>query len=218
MVNISASLICANYARMGEEARRAELAGADSLHLDITDGVYVPTLTLSPNLVRDLQPFTRLPYILHLEVRDPLQILKSFEQSPLDTVIFMVDTAPNPLQVLGEIRACGFKAGMSIFPNEAVSSVEHILPHLDYFLLLAVGAGFGGQTHDPNTVKKVEQARAILDREGLHIPLAVDGGINVEIAGRLVNAGADDLIIGNGLFRSPDMAETIRQIKDFQRR
>ncbi len=213
MVKISASLICANYARMADEVQRAEQAGVDSFHLDITDGYYVPTLTLSPNLIRDLQPYTRLPFILHLEVRDPLQILKSFDGLNLETVIVMLDTCPEPEKAWREMRARGAKVGMSINPDESVDSVRRFLPHLDYFLLLAVWAGYGGQTHDPRTLDKVRQTRAIFRQEGLHIPLAVDGGINYDIARQLVEAGADELIIGTSLFRSTDITQTVQEIK-----
>jgi ribulose-phosphate 3-epimerase len=162
MAHISASLLAANYARMGQEVRRAERAGADSFHFDMMDGHYVPNLALSPEHLSALRPFTTLPFHVHLELGNPDEVLSKFQPLQADLIIVCHDTLPDPSQTLVRIHALGVRAGLSLNPNEPLVAAEPYLSQLDMLLILGVYPGFGGQSMQPGTIEKIILARQLI--------------------------------------------------------
>jgi len=213
MPHISASLLAANYACLGQEVRRAERAGADSFHFDMMDGHYVPNLALAPDHLTALRPHTRLPFHVHLELSNPDEVLDKFQPMQADLIIVCRDTLPAPSRTLARIRALGMRAGLSLNPDEPLDAARDYLSEIDLLLILGVFPGFGGQLMQPGTLEKITQARQALRSLSLGVPIAVDGGVNPQTAPGLVKAGADILIIGTALFRASRISRAVAQFK-----
>lgn len=214
MVHISASLLAADYARLGEEVKHAASTGADSFHFDLMDGHYVRNLALAPDHLAALRPHTRLPFFAHLELSNPEEVLACFDPFPADTIIVQWNTLTKPLRTFDAIRLRNAKVGLGLTPDDNIRSAVRLFRDLDLLLLLGVYPGFGGQAMQPDTREKIAFARRLLDEADQRVMIAVDGGVKPENATALVMAGADMLIMGTALFQSEDMAETIRSIRE----
>ena len=214
MTHISASLLAANYARMGEEMQRAEKAGADSFHFDMMDGHYVPNLALAPDHLKALRPYSYLPFHVHLELDNPDDVLSNFESFQADMIIVQWNTLKDPSYTFDRIRSQNMKVGLGLNPDDATNKASRFFPDLDLLLLLGVYPGFGGQCMQPGTMDRIATTRRLIDQSDHRITVAVDGGVKPENCASLVQAGADILIMGTALFQSSDMARTIVSIKE----
>lgn len=214
MIHISASLLAADYARLGEEVQRAEQAGADSFHFDLMDGHYVHNLALAPDHLTALRPYTSLPFYAHLELSNPDEVLSHFESFPADTIIVQWNTLMHPHKTFEDIRLRNAKVGLGLTPDDDIRDVVRFFPDLDLLLLLGVYPGFGGQPIQPGTLEKIRVARGMANDLNPSLTIAVDGGVKPDNAVSLVEAGADMLIMGTALFRSHDMKKTIGEIRE----
>ena len=214
MVQVSASLLAADFARLGGEVRRAEHAGVNSFHFDMMDGHYVPNFAFSPDQLTALRPYTRLPFQIHLELAHPNEVLEKFRPLEAEFIIVCRDTVVDSGRTFACIRAKGAKTGLSLNPDEPIEETYRLFPELDLLMIMGVFPGFGGQSIHPNTITRIAQARQM--RRSMRLPLliAVDGGINLENASALVKAGADMLIIGTALFRASQMRKFITRLKE----
>ena len=213
MVQISASLLAADYTRLREEVQRAEAAGTDSFHFDLMDGHYVPNLALAPDHLVALRPHTRLPLHAHLELANPDEVLSRFYPFPADMIIVQWNTLTKPVETFERIRSRNAKVGLGINPDDNIEEVACYLPNLDLLLILGVNPGFGGQSMQPGTKEAIRAARSVANKLAASLTIAVDGGVKPENAVSLVEAGADCLIMGTALFHSQDMKRTISEIK-----
>jgi len=214
MIHISASLLAADYARLGEEVRRAEAAGVDSFHFDMMDGHYVPNLALAPDHLKMLRCHTKLPFCAHLELENPDEVLSRFKEIQADMLIVQWNTLANPTHTFARIRSQNTKVGLGLNPDDTFDKVEHYFGDLDLLLLLGVYPGFGGQVMQPGMLEKIARARSLAGGLERHLTIAVDGGVNSGNAVLLAEAGADCLIMGTALFQSPDMAQFIGSIRE----
>jgi len=214
MVQISASLLAADYARLGEEVIRAEKAGVDSFHFDLMDGHYAPNIALAPQHLRALRGYTQHKFIAHLELSNPDEVIEHFEALDADAIVVMIDTLPNPRRTFANIRAQDKQVGLSLKPGETIEAVEQFFPDIDLLIILGVNPGFGGQEMQINTLQKIARVRTILEKESLDVSVVVDGGVKVENASQLIKAGADTLIIGSALFQCQNMRSFVAGIKD----
>jgi len=217
MLEISASLLAADYARLGEEVRRAEQAGADSFHFDMMDGHYVANLALTPQHLTALRPFSRRPFHVHLELAQPDRMLAAFAPLQADVIFVQWDTLVCPQQTFNSIRSQGARVGLSLNPDDRLAEAQPLLCAVDVLLLLGVYPGFGGQCLHPGTGDKIAEARHRLQALGVALPIAVDGGVKPDNAAALVRAGADWLIMGTGLFAATDIAATIAGLKVYSK-
>ncbi|MGE5072360.1 MAG: ribulose-phosphate 3-epimerase [Anaerolineae bacterium] len=208
-MHISASLLAADFACMGRDVERAERAGVDSFHFDIMDGHYVPNIALSPAHVEALRNHTRLPLHVHLELSNPEDVLRTFQPWHADSITVCRDTLIKPHRTFALVRLQGAAVGLSLSPTDAVADNASVLHDIDLLVILAVSPGFGGQTMRPNTLARVAEARQTIDRMGLQMPLAVDGGVTPENAAELAEAGADMLIVGTALFGARRMSSVV---------
>lgn len=213
MVEVSASLLAADYARLGEEIQRAEGSGVDSFHVDVMDGHYVSNFAFTPQHLKALRPYTRLPFHVHLELAHPERFIEMFCSAGAELIIMQRDTLHNPEQIFDQIHSHGAQVGLCLNPGDTLRSAQKYLTDLDLLLFLGVNPGFGGQVMYPGTLEKIIQARKIISQHGLKVALAVDGGVNIGNAPTLIQGGVDCLVMGTALFGIQCMESIVANIK-----
>jgi len=212
---IAPSILASDFARLGEEARAVEAAGADWLHVDVMDGHFVPNITIGPDVVKALKPHVKIPFDVHLMIAPVDPFLEAFIGAGADIVSVHPEASPHLHRTVRRIRELGAKAGVVFNPSTDPSAVEWILEDIDLVLVMSVNPGFGGQSFIASQLKKVERLRRMIDASGCEIALEVDGGVTPETAPRCVAAGATALVAGSAVFRGgPDhYAANIRALR-----
>jgi len=197
---ISPSILSADFARLGEEVRAVDAAGADWIHVDVMDGHYVPNLTIGPAVVKALRPHTGKPFDVHLMV-SPIDLwLELFADAGADIITVHPEAGPHIHRTVQAIKALGKKAGISLNPGTPAKMLDYLLDAIDLVLVMTVNPGFGGQSFIPGQLKKIAAVRKMIDASGRDIRLEVDGGVTPETARQCVEAGADVLVAGSATF------------------
>ena len=199
-IRLSPSILSADFARLGEQVREAEQAGADSIHIDVMDGRFVPNITFGPLVVRAVRSVTSLPLPTHLMIVEPERYIDDFVRSGSDWVIVHVETCPHLHRTLQLIRDLGARTGVALNPATPAAQLEEILGDVDSILVMTVNPGFGGQGFIRSQLRKIRQIREMLDQRASGAELMVDGGINTQTAPLVVAAGADTLGMGSAVF------------------
>jgi len=212
-LKIVPSLLSADFSRLGDEVRRVEEAGADMIHFDVMDGRFVPNITFGPLVVEALRGKTRLPFDVHLMIEDPDRFVRRFAEAGADILTVHAEATTNLRRTVENVRAQGVKAGVSLNPDTPLRAVEGVLSGLDLVLIMTVRPGFGGQDFIPATLPKIRSLRRMVEERGLAVDIEVDGGINVETAPLVVEAGANVLVAGTAIFGQPDFRRVIRNLR-----
>ena len=198
---ISPSILAADFARLGEEARAVQAAGADWLHLDVMDGHFVPNITIGPEVVKAIRPHVSIPLDVHLMIAPADPYLEAFRAAGADIISLHPEAGPHLDRSLRRIRELGAKAGVVLNPSTPVEAVEWVLDDVDLILVMSVNPGFGGQVFMPAQLAKIERLRAMVAAAGRDIIIEVDGGVTAETAPLCLKAGADALVAGAAVFR-----------------
>lgn len=213
-LKIAASILAADFTRLGEQIRDAEAGGADYLHVDIMDGHFVPNISFGPLIVAAVRPLTRLPLDVHLMIEKPERYLAAFARAGADIITVHVETCPHLHRTIEEIKGLGVKAGVTLNPATPLSSLTEILPDVDLVLIMSVNPGFGGQSYIPASSHKLSRLRAMLTEIGSAADIEVDGGVNAATIREIVEAGANILVAGSAIFNNQaPVADNIRQLR-----
>ncbi len=213
MIAIAPSILAADFSKLGEQVAEAEAAGAQRLHVDVMDGHFVPNLSMGPVVVDGLRPRTRLLIEVHLMVTDPAKFVQPFIAKGADLVIVHLEVLPDARPLLSEIKAAGKLAGLAINPDVPIDAFIPYLPMLDLALCMTVFPGFGGQPFLPESPDRIARLRRLIEQHNPRCDLEVDGGIDARTAPIAVNAGANVLVVGTGIFRHPNgIANAIREL------
>ena len=214
-IKIAPSILAADFACLGEVIRNAEAAGADYIHVDVMDGHFVPNITVGPPVVRSLRRVTQLPLDVHLMIDDPMQYAPAFADAGADILTVHVEATPHLHRVLQQIRSLGVRTGVAMNPATPASAISQVLNDVELVLVMTVNPGFGGQTFIEQTLGKIAQVRDMLNDAKSEAEIQVDGGINLQTAERVADAGATVLVAGTAVFGAADgveaAIETIRQ-------
>ena len=213
---ISPSILSADFARLGEEVRAIDTAGADWIHVDVMDGHYVPNLTIGPGVVKALRPHTSKPFDVHLMIEPADPFLDAFAAAGADIITVHPEAGPHVHRTVQAIKALGKLAGIALNPATPAKMLDYLIDDIDLVLVMSVNPGFGGQSFITSQLRKIEAVRKMIDKSGRHIHLEVDGGIDPLTARQCVAAGADVLVTGTASFKGgPDhYAANIAALKE----
>jgi ribulose-phosphate 3-epimerase len=210
---VAPSLLSANFLRLEEDCKMLNESQADWFHLDVMDGRFVPNISFGFPIIEQVRKTTNKVCDVHLMILEPEKYTEAFKNVGADFLTIHIEACTHLHRNIQQIRGFGMKAGVALNPHTPVSSLSEILHDIDLVLIMSVNPGFGGQKFIPNTINKIKQLRRMIDEKGLNVHIEIDGGITVENASSIVEAGADVLVAGNTVFKSANPKETIAQLK-----
>lgn len=208
---ISSSILAANFAFLGKEIEDVTQAGADSLHIDVMDGHFVPNITLGPQVIKAIRPYSSLPFDVHLMINGVDSYLETFIEAGADRLIVHPEAEPHIHRILQRIKKLGKKAGIALNPATSPQVIEYLLNEIDYILIMTVNPGFGGQKFIPQQLEKIKIIRSIVGTQPIEI--AVDGGVTLENSHQIREAGATTLVAGTAIFNHLGYENNIKHLK-----
>jgi len=214
---IAPSILSADFARLADEVSAVERGGADLLHIDVMDGHFVPNLTVGPPIVEALKKVTKLPLDVHLMITNADAFIGEFAAAGADYLTVHVEACPHLHRTVQSIKERGVKAGVTLNPATSLTTLDEIVADVDLVLIMSVNPGFGGQKFILSSLKKIQSARQLIDRTQSRALLEVDGGVKVDNAAQVLEAGADILVAGSAIFESRDYAATIAALRTAKR-
>ena len=214
-IQISPSILSADFSQLGSEIKKLEEGGADLIHVDVMDGHFVPNLTIGPPVIRNLRKFTKLPFDVHLMISPVHEYIENYADAGADIITIHPEATKNLKESINLIRKFGKKVGVSLNPKTEIKTLIHELDNIDLVLVMSVNPGFGGQKFMPEVLNKIKELKKIKDKNQYHFDIEVDGGINFSNSKIVLEAGADILVSGTTIFKenNGDIKTNIEKLK-----
>ena len=201
-IQISPSILSADFSQLGNEIKKLEEAGADMIHVDVMDGHFVPNLTIGPPVIKTLRNYTNIPFDVHLMISPVHKYIKDYAEAGADIITIHPEATESLIESIDHIKSFKKKVGVSLNPNTKIDVIKKIINKIDLVLIMSVHPGFGGQKFMPEVLKKIEQLKKIREEQNLNFDIEVDGGINFDNYKAAINAGANILVSGTTIFKS----------------
>lgn len=214
MIGLVPSILSADFTRLGEQVRDAEIGGAQRIQIDVMDGHFVPNITMGPMVVEAVRRCTTLPLEAHLMITNPQDYIETFAKAGADVIIVHQEVCPHLHRVIQQIKAAGKKAGVALNPSTPVFMLDNVLSLIDMVLVMTVNPGFGGQDFIPETLPKITRLRQMISSNNLHCDIEVDGGIHEGTVSQVVKAGANLLVAGSAVYNNKEtVAEALARLR-----
>lgn len=214
MFELAPSILSADFSKLGEDVSSIEKGGADLIHVDVMDGHFVPNISFGAAVMKSLNGKTELPYDVHLMIENPDKYLEDFVTDKTEYITVHQEACIHLHRTVQHIKGLGIKAGVSINPATSLTMIEEILDDIDLVLIMSVNPGFGGQKFIPSALSKIERLAKIREERGLKFKIEVDGGVTLNNAAQIANAGADILVAGSAVFGADDIANRVMDFKN----
>ncbi|WP_077367361.1 ribulose-phosphate 3-epimerase [Anaerosalibacter sp. Marseille-P3206] len=214
MTKISPSVLSSDFSRLSEEIEKIESGGADYVHLDVMDGIFVPNITFGPPVIKKIRGTTDLPFDVHLMIDRPERYIEDFAKAGADIITVHQEATIHLHRTIQAIKSCGKKVGVALNPSTPLESIEYVLEDIDMVLIMTVNPGFGGQSFIPAMERKIKTLRKMIDNNGLNVEIEVDGGVKLDNAKEIISWGVDILVAGSAIFGGRDVIEKTRMFKN----
>ncbi len=213
MTQISPSILSADFGSLKEEILKLEEGGADYIHLDVMDGIYVPNITFGPPIIKKLRDITDIPFDVHLMIDKPERYIKDFVDAGADIITVHEESTVHLHRTIEEIKSYGLKAGVALNPSTPIENIEYVLEYIDMVLIMTVNPGFGGQEFIGSMERKIKSMKQIIEDRELNILIEADGGIKLDNAREIIGYGLDIIVVGSGIFEAKDIIERTKMFK-----
>ena len=213
MYKLAPSILAADFSNLGRDVKEIENAGVEYLHIDVMDGMYVPTISFGAPIVRSLRKVSSLVFDVHLMIEDPIRLIDEFVEAGADIITVHAEACKHLHRTITEIKEKGIKVGVSLNPSTPLNILEYVLDELDMVLLMSVNPGYGGQSFLPLTIEKIKSLKEMIDKKDLKIDIEVDGGLSTDNVHLVLDAGANVIVAGTAVFKN-NISDNVHQFKE----
>jgi ribulose-phosphate 3-epimerase len=213
MIKIAPSILSADFANLGEEVKRLEIYGADLIHIDVMDGMFVPNISFGVPIIKSIRGLTTLPFDVHLMIEDPARYVEDFAGAGADIITIHAEADKHLDRTIGYIKSLGIKAGIALNPATPVSAIKHLLDKVDMVLIMSVNPGFGGQKYIGYASDKIKEVKELSFKSNPELLIEVDGGIDESNILEVSHAGANVIVAGSAVFKNGKIEENIKKLK-----